>query len=1232
MLISGRINAMHNTCEYHDFEFNAEVEIGSPFEKSMTQVNHSQRSMVSRDKAGSRADRKRNHSDSTSPNLDELTPWERELLKRRSNIIPKDGFIPNSVIRKNLGYVRPVTPTIQRKDIWTLKPVPEPDPRHMPPGWGGRPLEPEDTAMDIFEIARRYRLEHMESDYSQEEDVKDEDEIAEDKGVQLMPCMQNRNKVTKKKRSKKKSQGYESDESEEYEGYSQQRRVSLLPPEKDPKTAAPFTWADDDEARRSTLNPFQKLTAMVRASSTLSNASSIRGGYSKNSRRSTPVTPRYELKSKKLEFGSRNDLETPDSMRGVRKLTKSGGAQSRERSKSFKLTNMVVDEDSTNVRFKDQSGKRGSMLGNGDMDTIQKLLEEDWFADMRGTPSFDSIMQRLLTLLDTDDPELHAKICDYILDLHKDLGIPDMYLDRIVHKLSAQLGNSPGKSNNLQTLKQIGGTRPDVLATLLPRLIDSNSDVRDETANILSELVGVNNKDDLLQLMQDMGLKSQYNSKEEEEEALKALAMRLDIPYRSDSFNDWISNWVDESSSLYYEDAELKAGDISKNWDGRAVRVLPESLCITESSSRASNRLRELTNISDKSLRLEKAESVISDITFDDTTPSELESQLTDGVADENRGLLRDRGPVLMLDDNPFPLLDDPDLHRPSFIENLVQSYLEKQDTEIGIIGEISEDEEDKAMAEYEKSSKFKEQVQKRRSEGNMEKFMEGADQWTPELGRKQGSSMFDTNRESQDEIPPSATPRKSNNIRNSMSDEEEEEYDGFNPKDPAMYNYYKKRYPAYIRPGSGRKLHDKFGGVTSKRMGQFNMDGVIEPTDSGHHGDTADVAASISEVGEKVADTTLETMSTQDSGIGREISEVLSSKSGMETAVIKKGHHRSKQDWHKHSLSPVKSAGSLCPSGLSTPKGMDSDKVSEEVHVLPEPKRGRRKNWQRFFKTPTAQERRRMEMVKRDFDTGKVKQSNGQAVIQYIASDLPLLPGEAGLRLLHTVRVGNKGPTIGYDGRHRVEPIPGKLMVQTKNEDTGKSNFGILQMQWTTGVPVATSHDNYLQHRQMASGQSERSPSECTRSCDTMTEKSYISAQSLPNLQSVKQSKKKKKHVKKETKFILPRLYSRTTAHSHDYQWERPLPPPPAHKSSSQSSEVRRQHENYCKYYDLTKKKMQQYTSSNTKDLLLPEVVIRNALGASPKLHKSLTKLSRGHSVLLPPITLNQLMRVAPT
>lgn len=599
MLISGRINAMYNSCEYHDFEFNAEVELGKQFSKD----SQSPRSMGSLDKFGSRTDRKRSRSTRTPDNLDELTPWERALLKRKMKIIPTDGYVPNSVVRKRLGYVRPVTPPIKKKSIWTLQPVPQPDPRHMPPGWRGIQEDGDDTT-DIFEIARKYRLETLESD------SQDEEEEITPKEVKLRPCLQNRGKAVQKPRLKINGQGYESEESgEEREVFHRQRRISRLPSEKDRnKTLAPFNWADyeDDEESKTKLNPFQKMVTMIRTTSNLSNTSSKRG-FSKASRRSTPVTPKYELKSKKFEFGSRNDLEagTPDSTRGVRRQTKSGRAQSRERSKSFKLTNMVVDEDSTDVRYKgpDQSGKRGSMLGVSDMDTIQRLLQEDWFSDMSGTPSFDSIMQRLLALLDTDDAVLHAKVCDYIMDLHKDLGIPDMYLDRIIAKLSNQLGYSkvPIKTKNLKTLKQIGGNRADVLASILPRLIDSQADVRDETAAILADMVGVTDKDDLLMLMQDLGLKGKYSSKEEEEEALKALAMRLDVPYRTDSFTDWMNNWVDESSILYDDDDELKTADISKNWDGRNVRALPESLCITESSSRASLRLRELTNISDKS-------------------------------------------------------------------------------------------------------------------------------------------------------------------------------------------------------------------------------------------------------------------------------------------------------------------------------------------------------------------------------------------------------------------------------------------------------------------------------------------------------------------------------------------------------------------------------------------------------------------------------------------------------
>lgn len=55
-------------------------------------------------------------------------------------------------------------------------------------------------------------------------------------------------------------------------------------------------------------------------------------------------------------------------------------------------------------------------------------------------------------------------------------------------------------------------------------------------------------------------------------------------------------------------------------------------------------------------------------------------------------------------------------------------------------------------------------------------------------------------------------------------------------------------------------------------------------------------------------------------------------------------------------------------------------------------------RDWQKFFDTPTALERKRMDMVRKDFTEGKVKQQV-PATITYISNDLPMLPGEAGLR-----------------------------------------------------------------------------------------------------------------------------------------------------------------------------------------------------------------------------------------
>ena len=66
-----------------------------------------------------------------------------------------------------------------------------------------------------------------------------------------------------------------------------------------------------------------------------------------------------------------------------------------------------------------QASRSKSNLFNPDMQSIQRLLQEDWFSDLCGTPSFDSIIQRLLQLMDTHELEMHQRICDYIIQLHK---------------------------------------------------------------------------------------------------------------------------------------------------------------------------------------------------------------------------------------------------------------------------------------------------------------------------------------------------------------------------------------------------------------------------------------------------------------------------------------------------------------------------------------------------------------------------------------------------------------------------------------------------------------------------------------------------------------------------------------------------------------------------------------------------------------------------------------------
>ena len=913
--------------------------------------------------------------------LEKLSPYERDLMKRKLIIAP-DGYIPNSVVRKRLGFVPPSTP-VKKTDTWTI----------------------ESIKLPVAEKPVKTIQTHEEEEEKWEKEIR------------------------------------------------------------------PFSWGDDKESdeggRKSSKNsPMKKMQLpLMRTSSTLSNlsTSSSRLGFT-GTRKSTPTTPKYELKSKKFDLHRVDlDMGTPERMR------RSVGTRSRERTKSFRLTNMVVDEQSTNVTFKEDSKlahRKGLLPAAVDMDVIRRLLEEDFFPDLNGTASFDLIMQNLIRLLDTEDSELHAKICDYIMCIHRDIGIPDHYLDRIIGKLSLQLGgdNSSLKRFGLRTLKEIGADRQDVLAIILPRLIDAQEDIREEAKNVLAALSSVVNKEELLELMTSMGLTQQFDSKDEEEEALKALAMRLDIPFRSDSFTDWINNWVDDSSSIYDSEPEVKLDDIEKAWDGRQRKWKQDSLCLTESASRASTRMRELSFLSKGS-----------------------------------------RTPI------------------PEVEENSSEEDLERKKTESQLSGRSS------------------------RHSGNRPK-------------------------------------------------------EKFDPRDSGLYKYYKDRY------NREKEAEGKFNYKSMSKLFSRTQPGGADETDS-----QIGSLDSYSQIGDTLSTNDSGIVSIQDSGIGRDMSDShghtpykASPRLIKEKIQTKTLSYRSRIDsHHKHNLSPVKSSstGTIGTMSIkSSPREKDPD-------------------WVKFFQTPTALERKRMEMVKKDYTEGKIKPGSA-AVINYINEGLPMLPGELGLRLLKSVKVcGDKDLAPLSDRQHRIESIPGKLGVHTKSEDKGQSKYGILQMQWTTAVPVPVSHDTYPERYS--------SMSDATSTLGGSSIGTYSIERPLPSIVH----KYANTERSSTTQFIDELDYHRLpgSVYSPDYEWDYPIPPPPAKESRISVPYIRKEHDRYCKYYTVVKKKMQNLASkkkaSTLEQQLLPKVEIKKALPERLKLPRELTRLSRVPSVLYPPLTLHQLM-----
>ncbi|XP_071149693.1 uncharacterized protein [Mytilus edulis] len=1150
--------------------------------------------------------------------FEKLSQWERDLFNRKPIIAP-DGYIPNSAVRKELGYVAPSSPLRKKKDTWTIQSIKVPAP---PVTKTQEEQAEEDHHWE--EVKARYLKFLDENSEDDKVSSSDESELEGDNSRQGGAGSRPRN--VGRGRGKKKVRlvdsddddiefddsepvedtdifppGYEAEIGQDYIGGP----YSLLRAGSDLKDFRPLSWGDNDDGRRSTnsTTPWRKMSNFIRASSTLSNrstSSSKRGP--KGRRQSTPTTPKYELKSKKFDLHRLDlDMGTPDRMR------RSLGTKSRERTKSsFRLTNMVVDEQSTNVTFKDdsKSGHRKGMLPAVDMDVVRQLMD-DLFPDLHGTASFDSILQNLIRMLDTEDEDLHKKICDYIISIHRDIGIQDHYLDRIISKLSVQLSgdNHSFKMDALSTLKVIGVDRQDVLAMILPRLIDSQEDIREQAKEVLAALCGVVNKDELLELMNSMGMTKQFDTKEAEEEALKELAMRLDVPYRSDSFADWINNWVDDTSSLYDSEPEVKLDDIDKAWDGRQRKWKPESLYLTESASRASTRMRELSFLSkgspirgltDLSGTLSGYDEYQSDYLHSDEE-ADIHSTMTNYKQSDQEGQ------SLMVDDY------DPEYTKNLLLNDLMKENSDKilQDGKSEFSDMVIEDKvvlnrpnsnedmtEDVNMEDATTQTVDKGMSENQKKTNDLDSNHEG----TPiqELDENDGELLEIEDLEkikTQGQLSDRSS-RSSNRSRRGVK---------FDPRDPSLYRYYKNRH---IKE---RENDGKFNYKNMSKLFSKTQLGAGEDTDS-----QIGSMDSHSQVGDTLSTNDSGIISIQDSGIGRDMSDTYSYKSYKASPFLSKekidaraASYRPRQESHrKHNLSPVKSSSTIGGgSAKSTPREKEPD-------------------WMKFFQTPTALERKRMEMVKREYNEGKMKPGSA-LVVNYISEGLPMLPGEAGLRLLKSVKVGrHKGSLPPAEERHHmIESIPGKLGVHTKDEDKGQSKYGILQMQWTTAIPAPVSRNHYPERYSAMSGMSD-----ATSELGGSTVRSVQSKCHLPAIIE-KYGRSERTDTTEMTDF--PHLPG--GVYTPDYKWDYPIPPPPAKESRISIPYIKKEHERYCKYYTLVKKKMQNYTSktlgNHTMKSSLPRVEIKKAIPEKLKLPKELTHISRVSSVLFPPITLNQLM-----
>ncbi|KAK3706040.1 hypothetical protein RRG08_016660, partial [Elysia crispata] len=355
--------------------------------------------------------------------------------------------------------------------------------------------------------------------------------------------------------------------------------------------------------------------------------------------------------------------------------------------------------------------------------------------------------------------------------------------------------------------------------------------------------------------------------------------------------------------------------------------------------------------------------------------------------------------------------------------------------------------------------------------------------------------------------------------------------------------------------------------------------------------------------------------ISIGDSGIGKDMSETSSHAYGGSDSLYEQGRPR---------LSPIKSQTKLNAEGKKEP------------------------DWKDFFESEKVQEKRKTVGFSRKDAVQEAQiydQSGRIAVlppIMYVDPEHPTLPGEAGLRLLHSIRWADKEKTLDGGGR-LVQALPGRLTITTHDESVGDTTYGFLQMHWTTQIPAVdqrgfhserTAHGNMRQASELY-GDGPSDGAHGFISHRGAEQQQVIDRTNLPRLsqRAVTMIKKnghqpEKQGTKRENTLpVLPRKGS-------EFQWSKPMAPAPKRVSLCEAGAPGQQdpHPHCCDQYKWATKNMHHYISP-PKSIQLPKM-IKGSIGREHSILNTsldsdvMSVLAHSSVSLMPTMSLEKLMK----